>query len=982
LTADRWQLILRLYHRALGCEGEARVTFLDTACGTDDALRQQVESLLAEDPPHDFLAAPAIQAITGMARAELDALQEGRQIGAYRVTSRLGAGGMGEVYLARDTTLHRDVALKVLPHSFLLHPDRLARFKREAHILASLNHSNIAGIYGLEESEGIQALALELIDGQTLAERIARAPIPLDEALPIAKQIVDALEAAHEKGVIHRDLKPANIKVRPDGTVKVLDFGLAKLAPPDAISPTDVAAQPAMATEPSLILGTPAYMAPEQSRGKPVDVRADIWAFGCVLFEMLAGARAFRGDSPADTIAAIVSEEPNWQRLPADASVLRPLLARCLKKDPKQRLQAIGEARIRIEALLGGTSEEEPAAPTTAKNSSRRMASIAIAALAVGVLAGAMMIWAWVRPPSTSVALPSRFELVGPASQSLAIQGNDRDIAISPDGRTIVYRAGGSGALVVRALDQLDARPIAGIRNARSPFFSPDNRWIGFFDGATLKKVSVTGGTVVTIGQSPSPVPRGASWGDDNTIVFASQDVGRGLLRVSADGGEPTVLTTPDLAKGENDHWFPSMLPGGRGVLFTITTAQGADQRQIAVLDPRTRQQITLLRGSQAEYLPTGHLVYVAAGTLHAVRFDLEGLKVLGDPTPVVEATLTAGTGAGNYAISRQGTLVYVPDVARTRSLVWVDRTGQHTPLRAPPRRYVDLRLSPDARHVALGIRDQEQDIWIWDLERQALTRLTTGPGLDQLPVWTADGRHIVFGSVTEAGQANLFAQATSGTGTVERLTTSPNFQAPSFVVPDGTAVVGYDVAPTTGGDIVRFPLSRPVGRSVAGSRSASGTRTIEPLVRSPSAEIHPAMSPDMRYLAYESDESGLFEIYLRPFPMVNAGRWQVSTRGGTTPVWSRDGRELFYVDATNTLMAVPVQMSGTRVAWGEPVALFKAPPLVSFGAANRFYDVSPDGERFLMIRENDEEGQDGSPARLVVVLNWHEELKRLVPTN
>jgi eukaryotic-like serine/threonine-protein kinase len=579
LTADRWQLILRLYHRALGCEGEARVTFLDAACGTDDALRQQVESLLAEDPPEDFLTNPAIQAMTGVAGAEPDALPEGRQIGAYRVTSRLGAGGMGEVYLARDTTLHRDVALKVLPHSFLLHPDRLARFKREAHILASLNHSNIAGIYGFEESEGIQALVLEWIDGQTLAERIARAPIPLDEALAIAKQIVEALEAAHERGVIHRDLKPANIKVRPDGTVKVLDFGLAKFAQPDASRPTDVAEPPAMATEAEIILGTPAYMAPEQSRGKAVDTRADIWAFGCVLFEMLAGVRAFRGDSPSDTIAAIVSEEPDWQLLPAHASALRPLLARCLRKDPKQRLQAIGEARIRIDALIGGTSEEASAEPVTARRSSRRMASIAIAALAVGAVVGGMTMWTWVRPPSATAALPARFELVAPASQSLAIQGNHRDIAVSPDGQTVVYRAVGGTRLVVRRLDQLDARAIAGISNARYPFFSPDNRWIGFFDGATLKKVSVTGGTVVTICQCPSPVPRGASWGDDNSIVFAAQDTSRGLLRVSADGGEATALTTPDLAKGENDHWFPSVLPGGRGVLFTINTAQGADQR-------------------------------------------------------------------------------------------------------------------------------------------------------------------------------------------------------------------------------------------------------------------------------------------------------------------------------------------------------------------------------------------------------------------
>jgi eukaryotic-like serine/threonine-protein kinase len=984
LTADRWHLILRLYHRALGREGETRVAFLDTECAGDDALRRQVESLLAEDPPENFLAAPALDAMTEMTGAAPDpALECGRLIGTYCVASRLGIGGMGDVYLARDMNLHRDVALKVLPRSFVLHPDRLARFKREALVLASLSHSNIAAIYGFEESESIQALVLELIDGDTLAESIARGPIPLDQALPIAKQIVDALEAAHEKGVIHRDLKPANIKVRPDGTVKVLDFGLAKLAQPEASAPTDAVMSPAMATEVGMILGTPAYMAPEQARGKAVDTRADIWAFGCVLFEMLAGVRPFKGDTFTDTIAAIVAQEPDWQALPAAASAVRPLLARCLTKDPRQRLQAIGEARIQIEALIGGASQAALPLRPRPVLAFRANALAAVAVLAGGGLIGAALVWAlvWSAPQP---GMPSaRFELVAPPSLSLASQRLDRDIAISPDGQYVVYRAGdGPAQLVVRALDDLETRPLAGTANARYPFFSPDSRWIGFFDGAILKKVFVTGGTVVTISRSPSPVSRGASWADDNSIVFASQDTTRGLLQVPAAGGEPTVLTTPEPAKGELDHWFPSVLPGGRGVLFTIRTS-GAEPSQVAVLDLQTGRQRTLVRGSQAEYLETGHLLFLAAGALHAVRFDLGSLQVLSDPAPVVEAMQTfPGTGAGNYAISRQGTLVYVPaDAGRTRSLVWIDRTGRQTPLRAPPRMYTDLRLSPDARHVALGIRDQEDDVWIWDLERAGLTRLTTGPALDSKPVWTADGQYIVFGSRREGGQNNLFAQAANGTGIVERLTSGPNYQAAYFVAPDGMSVLGYEVAATTGADIVRFPLSAPVGRSAPGSPSGSATRTVEPLARTPFREWNLAISPDMRYLAYQSNESGVDEIYVRPFPGVDGGRWQVSMGGGTLPVWSRDRRELYYLDATNTLMAVPVQPSGTTFAWGEPVELFKA-SYALFDGSERSYDVSPDGQRFLMIKEHVADGQDAVPPPLVVALNWHEELKRLVPTN
>ncbi len=511
------------------------------------------------------------------------ALASGARLGAYEIRSVLGAGGMGEVYRARDTKLNRDVALKVLPDAFASDADRLARFTREAQTLASLNHPNIAHIHGLEESGGVRALVMELVEGDDLSQRIARGAIPVDEALPIAKQIAEAVEAAHELGIIHRDLKPANIKLRPDGTVKVLDFGLAKAleSVPNAgdftASPTITS--PAM-TRAGVILGTAAYMAPEQARGKTVDKRADIWAFGCVLFEMLAGVRAFSGDDVTDTIVAVVGKEPDWQALPAAASRVRPLLGRCLKKDPKQRLQAIGDARIQIEELMSGTSDD---AASHDPARSRRVAPVAIAGLACGALIAAAVTWALIRPAPQPLARPWRFEIVPLPAQALSIQDADRNIAISPDGQHIGYRAGPPTQLVVRATDRLDARPLEGTADARNPFFSPNGQWIGFFDGANLKKVSVTGGPVITI--CPSRIPRGASWGDDGNIVFATQDTATGLMRVSAGGGEPTVLTRPDAAQGERDHLHPSLLPDGRGILFTIVPLNSAEPVQVAVLD-------------------------------------------------------------------------------------------------------------------------------------------------------------------------------------------------------------------------------------------------------------------------------------------------------------------------------------------------------------------------------------------------------------
>jgi len=920
------------------------------------------------------------------------ALSTGARLGPYEIVSPLGAGGMGEVYRARDSKLNREVAVKILPEAFTRDPERIARFQREAQILAALNHPHIGAIYGLEDTGDAQFLVLELIEGDTLAERLEARLQPqrgftVDEALTIARQIGDALAAAHDKGIIHRDLKPANIALTADGHVKVLDFGLAKLDPVaagDSAGPGGLSHSPTLtfaATQAGMILGTAAYMAPEQARGRAADKRCDIWAFGCVLYEMLAGKKAFEGEDVTDIIAAVVRGDPDWNALPADTPEhIRTLIKRCLVKDRKQRIADIAVALyIMNEApVAAATTQPTPAIVPRA----RLVAPTAAAALAAILLTGAV---AWfVTRPGPQPPLPvTRFAIVPPPAQPLSIQGQDRDIAISRDGRYIVYRAGsGQPQLAVRRLDQLEAQLLSGMSAARAPFFSPDGHWIGFFDGPELKKVSITGGPAITLCRLTGANPRGASWGDDNTIVFATGDATTGLLSVPAGGGDPKVLTRPVTERRELDHFFPSVLPGGRGVLFTITAGQ-PENAQIAVLDLKTGQRKTLVRGgSHAEYVDPspssgqapsadsrqGYLVYAAAGTLRAVRFDLTRLEVLSDPVPVVERVSVVPSGAADFAVSENGTLVYVPGgpgaQTAARQLVWVDRKGHEEPIKAPPRAYAIPRISPDGTRIALDIRDQESDIWIWDLARETSTRLTFDPAVDQQPVWTPDSRRVIFAS-SRVGSPNLFWHAADGTGTDQRLTTSVNPQFPNSVTPDGTHVLGYEVFPKTIPDVVHWPLAE------------SAKPSSEPLVQTTFAEFNAEISPDGRYLAYQSTESGTFEIYVRPYPKVNDGRWQVSTGGGSRPTWARNGRELFYIDPGNTLLSVGVQTAGPTFTAGNPAKVFDAKyatPVVF-----RTYDVSPDGRRFLMIKESTTDDKT-TPASLVVVEHWLEELRARVP--
>ncbi len=872
---------------------------------------------------------------------------------------------MGEVYRARDSKLNRDVAIKVLLAEVADDPDRLARFSREAQVLASLNHPNIAHIHGLEDGGRVRALVMELVDGPTLADRIARGPIPLGEALPIAKQIAEALEAAHEQGIIHRDLKPANIKVRPDGTVKVLDFGLAKAVDPASGLNADPMNSPTI-TSPAMsgrgvILGTAAYMSPEQAAGKAVDKRSDLWSFGVVLLEMLTGRQVFDGETVSHVLAAVLTKEPGWRSLPASTpDAIRRLLRRCLEKDRKRRLDSAADARLDIEDALSTPAE----ASAGGRSVTARAGTIVVAVVGTAIVA-AVATWVLTRPTPAVPAAVTRFTI----APSSALPMNDYATA-APDGSFVVYNSG--ERLVVRRLDRLDASPIAGIRNAYGAFMSPDSRWIGYIDNFTLKKVAVTGGAPITLAQLPG-LPFGVSWVDGTTLIAATNNGTTGLLRVSTAGGEPAVLTTVDQARGEQGHWFPFVLPGGRAVLFTIAAAQPGNA-QIAILDLHTGQRTMLIRGgSDARYVASGHLVYASGSGLSAVRFDLARRAVVGDPVAVVEGVTISTSGAAKVTVTETGTLVYVPGAqasAARRTLVWVDRRGRETPIQAPPRDYVGPRLSPDATQIAVEIRDQENDIWIWDLARQALRRLTFDPAIDRDPVWTPDGRRVIFAS-SRTGAFDLYARAADGTGTDVRLTASTNSQYAMSVTPDGAYVIGNEVRLRTAFDVVRFALN-----GTAAGRG--GFAAAEGLVETPFQDRNPEVSPDGRFLAYQSDESGRAEIYVRPYPQTANGRWEVSSGGGSRPAWARSGRELFYLDAANQLTVVPVETTGATFRAGAAARVLATAYAGPF--AWRPYDVSPDGQRFLMLKNEVSKSESAAPPGIVVVQNWLEELKRLVP--
>lgn len=980
----RWQQVNHICGEALDHDVEGRAALLDRACAGDSELRSEVEALLAcEAAAGAFIETPALAiAAALLSRRDPGADLVGCRLGPYTVAARIGSGGMGDVYRARDTRLHRDVAVKVMSPDVVHDRDHVARFEREARILASLNHPNIAAIYGVEHTDGVQALVLELVEGPTLADRLAHGPIPIDDALPTARQIAEALEAAHEQGIIHRDLKPANIKIRPDGTVKVLDFGLAKLTQASGVPRSDqrpTVSAPPMTTGVGVILGTAAYMSPEQARGHDADRRSDIWAFGAVLYETLTGRRAFDGDDMADVLGAVVHLEPQWEALPSDVPPLvRTLLQACLSKDRRERVADISTALFVLNQSVSlPTPAGKDSVPAPSPGEMRTVTRLAIVAAAVA--AASVALWLATRPGEPAAARVSRLQITPSGNAAITVTGTD--LAITPDGSRIVYVGNRGTQLFVRALDALE--PVAVFTGAPSaPFISPDGQWIGFADNNTvLKRVKVSGGPAGTLATLDS-VGRGATWISDDTIIASTNNGGTGLLSISTTGAPTTVLTRPDRAQGEADHRWPESLPGGLAVLFTITALSGGiDAAQVAVLDLQTNTRTVLFRGgSHARYVPRrsssssqlgdGHLVYASAGALWAVPFDLARLERRGTPVPVVSEVLTTGFGAAGAVVAGDGTLAYVPgglldSGAGPNTLVWVDREGRETSIPAPPRGYVHPRVSPDGTRIASFVADQDFDIWVWNLARTSttLSRRTFDAGGDSTPVWTADGTRIIFASEQE-GVRNLFWQA-DDSGRGERLTESPNRQVATGVAPDGRAIF-TELAPATREDVMAVTLD--------------GSHTVTALVQSPSRERNGVVSPDGRWLAYEADSSGRFEIWVRPYPAVGATQWQVTTGGGTRPLWTKSGKELVYVAPSGAVMGLSVP-SGPSWGADAPKLLVKEGYRTNPADSGRTYDISPDGERFLLIKQGTSSQQTAAPSgSLVVVLNWVEELARLAP--
>ncbi len=916
----------------------------------------------------------------------------GRRLGVYSIEARIGAGGMGEVYRARDTKLGRDVAIKVLPPHLTADPDRRARLAREARLLATLNHPHIAQIYGLEESDGVQALVMELVSGETLADIIAGAgpsargartpsdkvrsptglapdsararPLDFRRALEIARHVADALDAAHEKGIVHRDLKPGNIMIEADAAAKVLDFGLAKATAGD-IPGADLSQLPTVTgdgTWEGAILGTPAYMSPEQARGQAVDKRTDIWAFGCVLFEMLTGRGAFARDTLSDTIAAVIERDPDWNALPAAVPpAVRRLLTRCLEKDPKRRLHDIADARTEIDDVLSGASLAPAEAVAVDRRSVRLPWAIAAIASLVALVAVGALTWYARRAPQTQTTPPRVSRLTMASSGTAAVwTANGRSLAITPDGTRVVYVGNNGTQLFVRPLDQTDPTPIfTGSTPLTWVFVSPDGQWVGFGEGLRIRKVALTGGPARDIA---GPAGLGATWAPDGTIIFGSSDPSTGLQRVSDNGGAVTVLTRPTAARGESDHVWPEMLPGGRAVLFTITAITGGlDAAQVAVLDLTTDASTILVPGgSHAHYVSSGHLVYVAGGTLRAVPFDLDGLKTHGASVTVVPRLATTRDGSGEFDVSPDGTLAYVdaPDstAAAARTLVWVDRQGREDPLGTQPRPYLHPSLSPDGTRVAVAIEDQGHDLWIWDLARKAFSQVTFTPfpTRERAPVWTADGNRLIFFTPAGGDAPSVFWKPADGSGATETLGAGGG--PPSGVTPDGRVIVGAQ-------DLTTVTLD--------------GKPRMQALVKTPSSERNGVVSPNGRWLAYESNSSGRFEIYVAPFPNAATRQWLASDGGGTRPLWARDGQELFYVAANGAIMAVRVDSRGDTWAAGSPAKVVEG-PYVTAGGTARTYDVSPDGQRFLMVKQAPS-AQAAAP-QIVVVQNWLEEVRRVAP--
>jgi serine/threonine protein kinase/Tol biopolymer transport system component len=959
-TPDRWARAERLYHEALACGVHERASFLADACAGDDALRREVESLLAHDGGAAFLSTPAVANDIG------GGLRIGQALGPYRISAQIGEGGMGEVYRARDSKLGRDVAIKILPRAFTVDPDRLTRFEREARMLASFNHPHIGAIYGVEESDGVRALVLELVEGETLADKLdgeeARGRgLPIPEALAIARQIADALDAAHERGIVHRDLKPANIKITPAGTVKVLDFGLAKVVAGDASSPEQSRTPPMNVdgTRDGMILGTAAYMSPEQARGHAVDKRTDIWAFGCVLYEVLTGRPAFAGATMSDTVAAVLTHEPDWAALPPTTPpFLSRLLERCLEKDPTRRQRDIGDARLELAQgdEISQVDREQREPPLRWRGRTAAAAGVG----GVALVAAAFVLGVFLRrePSPPAPVTPVRFSVFPPQGSRFLHTVVTTFPALSPDGSQLAFVAFATPnrpQIWLRPISGLEARVVPGTEGALSVFWSPDGRSLAFLADRKLKRIDLPGGAAVPLCDVPAFVSAGA-WGSGGTILFASS-MGGPIFSVSSAGGLAEAIVTPDPSRGERVEW-PSFLPDGKRFLYL---SQRPDSTGQLMLGARGRASKAIVSAvSNVQWVDPDYLVFAQEGVLVAQRFDQASERIVGAPVYIAEPVdrfLTSGRAM--FTTSRSGTIAY-HSYANVARLVWVDRTGREVGTVGAPGDYLNVRLSPDGGTVLFertkpGIGTW--DLWTIDLARGFETRLTSDPSSEAFPVWMPDGRAILFADESHSTTLNL-ARKRLDTGVEDQLLPMGTQQRrPSDVSPDGHTLLFTERTTRGTVNVFTLPLSGPaVPSALFGSRFS---------------ESDPRFSPDGRAMAFVSDESGRLEVYVAPFPSTG-GKTLVSTgitfgdlTGGAR--WSHDGRELFYVSTDRRLMAVPIRTT-PMLEVGTPVPLFTLQ-----GRAWSDFAVTADGKRFLAVVPQAFAGEQP----LTVILNWTAEIRR-----
>ena len=877
-------------------------------------------------------------------------LAAGTRLGPYEIISALGAGGMGEVYRARDPRMGREVAIKIAAEQFS------ERFSREVHAVAALNHPNICHLYDV----GPNYLVMELVDGPTLADRIKLGPVPPDEALAIAKQIADAFEAAHEKGIVHRDLKPANVKIKPDGTVKVLDFGLAKMADPPEASGARPEQSPTLtidaATRVGMILGTAAYMSPEQARGKPVDKRADIWAFGVVLYEMLTGRRLFEGETVSDTLIEVATKEPDLSRIPATPGKnTQKLLRRCLAKDPKKRLRDIGEAWF----LMEDTGDPAPASAASPSQAWRYVVAIAVL---IALISALIMLFALrEKPPAPGV---TRFQV--PLPEKAAFYNY---VGISPDGRKLAFTATGPDgryAIWVRSLEGLESRMLAGtVGMIGVPFWSPDSRYLGFGTEGKLKIVDVSGGPPRTVCDTKEAVV-GGFWTGDGRIVFGSAAASH-LLVVPVAGGVASPLTALDTSRQETLHNLPSPLPDGRHFLYYRRSSRAENEGvYIGSLDAKPEaqsSQILLASPVAAMYAPVpgernGRILFLRDGTLMAQPFDASKLALTGEPVAMAEHVGSYLTN-GLFHVSSNRVLVYRGGGISNTQLTWFDRQGKALGVEGDPGIYFAFALSPDGARVAMEriIGENNRDIWIHDRGRGAATRFTFDPAFDRMPVWSPDGSHIVFTSNRD-GAYNLYQKLSSGAGEDELLFESGRAKYPSDWSPDGRILLYSQYDPKTQSDLWALPMT--------------GDRKPVPVLQTQFTETQGQFSPDSRWIAYTSDESGKAEIYVRPFPpSSSSGKWMVSNDGGMQARWRRDGKELLYVSADRKLMSVDVT-TGASFKYDVPKELFPL-PIVQATSADFRWDMSADGKQFLVNTA----ASDIASEPITVVLNWTAGLKK-----